>query len=56
MPADELAKLLLRIEARTGRLRREFTVVEGATRQTGERIARAFARASRSLGDLACKL
>jgi len=42
MATNELARLLLRIEADTSRLKRELKVVEGQTRTTGRRMERAF--------------
>lgn len=51
--ARELERLLLRIEADTGRLKRELRVIEGETRKTGTRLERAFARAGRGLESFA---
>ena len=48
----ELARLLLRIDADTGRLRQELTVAEGSVRTAGGRMERAFARARRGLESL----
>jgi len=56
MAANELARLLLRIEADTSRLRRELKVVEGQTRTTGRRMERAFGRASRGLDAMTRKM
>lgn len=54
--ARELERLVLRIEADTKRLRSELRLAEGAARQTGTRMSRAFARASRGLAGLTRKI
>ncbi len=46
--AKELARLLLRIEADTSRLKRELKIAEGAVEKSGGRMAGAFRRADRA--------
>lgn len=51
--AKELARLKLRIEGDTAGLKRDLKITEGVARQSGRRMSRAFARASRAAGGLA---
>ncbi len=51
--AKELARLKLRIEADTSGLKRGLNVVDEQARQTGTRMSRSFARASRAAAGMA---